>query len=1074
MPSKYQGSVFNSLSHNGGSNETTDDILKIIAYCPDGVSDNTTKQPKQRGGAEDILDNDNDDVESELEVEEIDVGTTTDNADLDDLDATNEEIQDETMERMKKNYSYPDPSDPHIQYKLYKKREFYYNKITERPDINKDTPYSVIKDYRDNTCGRAFSLHEHQGMLSNLINPDTPYRGILVFHGLGTGKCVHKDTRVYVNGDYERIEEIWKNLQTTIRPDTTGGEWCVPSNTLYVNAYDDKSGTIVKKRVVNLYREKINSHLRTITLDNGHAVTITDSHKLLKNNGWESMLSVGDYISVPSIMKNCNEISEFQVSADLAYLLGWQISGKFTEGYECGNQYCEIITNKDINVLNNLKRSIESVGEQYKLCLNNPEIKYLNNCDPYLQINSKDYVNFLEKHGYVWGNLSNKKIPSIIMNTTPHNIKIFLRAFFDAESSICESNNRIEISSTSRDIILQLMTLCRTLGIYMSYQTKMNTETSDVQTKKEYYIGYFSGHDMITFQNEICFGMDYKRDVLLKLTNKYNMNAYSNRKYTQDTVEQLQTNINKELIYSKIISIDRIQYNDYVYDLEVEDIHNYIAEGIICHNTCVGVAIAENFKDMVQKYNTKIHILVPGPIIKESWRHHLLFCTGETYLKYQDKYTYVDEQEKNRQQKQALAQALQYYKLMSYRSFYKRVLGEKIVDKKVTESGKTKTTYRKTREGDFERDIAIDRIYNLDNSIIIVDEAHNLTGNAYGAALRKIINNSKNLRVILMSATPMKNLGSDIIELINFLRPPEHPILREKMINSHKNHEMDFKQGGKEYFKKMVKGYISHVRGSDPLTFAKRVDKGVVPKGLTFTNLIRCEMLEFQRTIYDTTVREFDDALDRASEAVANMAFPGLSKDRKSLSGYYGREGLNIIKEQLKVSGPMLNKMIGEKFFDGKEDRDLIYMTNDSKIITGKIFKMPYLKNFSIKFYKALKKLNRLVVGKKGARTAFVYSNLVKVGIEVFQEVLAQNGYLEYQEDPSNYQITNDTICYYCGRPNSAHKQISRARLLNRLTKEIDVLMGGGRVADLYQHGGADKEDEDDEDEEDEDEDDDE
>ena len=815
MTSIYRTAEMNRLSHNDSS-----DILKITPYNPlpeIGDQDrDVTQNDNQVGGADSNsteIDSEIDD-EIEMEVEEIE-GKSKDDEEGDEIDATDEEIKDETMDKMKKNYSYPDPSDPHIQYKLYKKREFYYNKINERPDIEKDTPYSVIKEYRDNTCGRSFMLHEHQGMLSNLINPDTPYRGILVFHGLGTGKCVHKDTRVYVNGEYLIISDLWNQNSTDIRIDDDSGEWSVPKNNLIVKSLDADANKLVYQRVLHIYRERITSNVRNITLDNGDRLVMTFQHRLFKNGEWTTDLSVGDYVKVPVDIENSFAITE-----------------------------------------------------------------------------------------------------------------------------------------------------------------------------------------------------------------------------------------------RKIASIDIIKYDDYVYDLEVEDTHNYVAEGIICHNTCVGVAIAENFKEMVMKYNTKIYVLVPGPIIKESWRHHLLFCTGETYRKYQDKYTYVDEQEKNRQDKQALAQALQYYKLMSYRSFYKRVLGEKIVDKKVTEGGRTKTTYRKTKEGDFERDIAIDRIYNLDNSIIIVDEAHNLTGNAYGAALRKVINNSKNLRVVLMTATPMKNLGSDIIELINFLRPKSHPMLRDKMLNSHKNHQMDFRQGGKEYFKKMVSGYVSHVRGSDPLTFAKRVDKGVVPKGLSFTNLIRCEMLEFQRKIYKATVKEYDDALDRASEAVANMAFPGLSKDRKSLSGYYGREGLNIIKEQLKVSGPMLNKMIGERFFGGKEDRDLMYITNDGKTVTGKIFKMPYLKNFSIKFYKAVKKLNRLVEGKKGSKTAFVYSNLVKVGIDVFQEVLTQNGYLEYQEDPTNYQINDDTICYYCGKTKAEHKQISRSKIMNRLTREIQTMMGGGRVKDLYQRGG--------------------
>ena len=86
-------------------------------------------------------------------------------------------------EIMKINYAYPDPSDPDLQYKLFKKREFYYYKLPQRPDINN---WEDVKDYRDKTCAKKISLREHQIMLSNFINPNTPYKGILIFHGLGT------------------------------------------------------------------------------------------------------------------------------------------------------------------------------------------------------------------------------------------------------------------------------------------------------------------------------------------------------------------------------------------------------------------------------------------------------------------------------------------------------------------------------------------------------------------------------------------------------------------------------------------------------------------------------------------------------------------------------------------------------------------------------------------------------------------------------------------------------------------------------------------------------------------------
>ena len=121
--------------------------------------------------------------------------------------------------------------------------------------------------------------------------------------------------------------------------------------------------------------------------------------------------------------------------------------------------------------------------------------------------------------------------------------------------------------------------------------------------------------------------------------------------------------------------------------------------------TCAGIAIAEKFKPMVQKYNTKIHVLVSGPLIRESWKQHILKCTGETYLKFQDKSVYVDAAERNKAKKNAINQALQYYRFMSYRSFYKKVLGEKIVERKMTKDNKVKVSYRKTDEGEFERDI---------------------------------------------------------------------------------------------------------------------------------------------------------------------------------------------------------------------------------------------------------------------------------------------------------------------------------------------------------------------------------
>ena len=91
----------------------------------------------------------------------------------------------ELQKLIKKEYTYPELDDNDFQKKIYKKREFYYHKIPENEKLDS---YQQIKDYRDKICGGKFNLYTHQSFLSNFINPNTPYKGLLIFHGVGTGK----------------------------------------------------------------------------------------------------------------------------------------------------------------------------------------------------------------------------------------------------------------------------------------------------------------------------------------------------------------------------------------------------------------------------------------------------------------------------------------------------------------------------------------------------------------------------------------------------------------------------------------------------------------------------------------------------------------------------------------------------------------------------------------------------------------------------------------------------------------------------------------------------------------------
>ena len=506
----------------------------------------------------------------------------------------------------------------------------------------------------------------------------------------------------------------------------------------------------------------------------------------------------------------------------------------------------------------------------------------------------------------------------------------------------------------------------------------------------------------------------------------FQFKIYNKREYyfnKASSVQQLKS-------YSDIKDYRDAECNDTKFKLKTQQslLNNFIESntpykgllifhGVGTGKTCIALTIAENFKPMIKKYNTKIYVLLSGPLIKEQWKSQLVkTCARDTYLKnYNEKATYLSTYEKNKLIKEAKAEAMQYYRFMSLRSFQKKVLGQKIIDKTDSASG-TKKIFKKTAEGELERDIAIDKIDSLNNTLLIIDEAHNLTGNEYGDSVKKIINNSVNLRILLLTATPMKNIGEDIIDLINLLRPMNDQIIRDKIfINS--GYNLSFKDDGKEYLKKMLNGYVSYFRGANPITYAEAIDQGEIPPGLIFTKVIRCYMENFQLSAYKNIIEKQNDALDRKSQAIANFVFPFFNEDKK-IVGVSGENSINNIRNQLKSNSKLLLDKINVELYNNKYNNPIPLLINNEKdkSISGSIYKEENLKQYSIKFYQCLMNLKDVVNGKKGSGTIFIYSNLVRIGIDIFKEILLANGYLEFNINKT-YNIIDTTIDSLTGIP---------------------------------------------------------
>jgi len=149
---------------------------------------------------------------------------------------------------------------------------------------------------------RRNTIIRYQSLLGNIINPDTPYKGMIVFHGLGTGKCVTPDTKIIIKENHEEInltiDVLWIDYATNIVKDDIdpNAEWAIPSKNIYTFSY---TGNYIEYKKINkLYREKINSLIKRYKLNDGTIIKSSETHKFLTdNNIWSNTLnSRGFYV----------------------------------------------------------------------------------------------------------------------------------------------------------------------------------------------------------------------------------------------------------------------------------------------------------------------------------------------------------------------------------------------------------------------------------------------------------------------------------------------------------------------------------------------------------------------------------------------------------------------------------------------------------------------------------------------------------------------------------------------------------------------------------------------------------
>jgi hypothetical protein len=133
-----------------------------------------------------------------------------------------------------------------------------------------------------------------------------------------------------------------------------------------------------------------------------------------------------------------------------------------------------------------------------------------------------------------------------------------------------------------------------------------------------------------TKNKNIWYGATVKKSLNKGRTHRYK-EIYDNldKVWLKQKRDQLQRLIDQEVHYVEIKSIEEVDYDGWVYDLEVEDTHNYVAENILCHNTASAICALHWY---IETGKTKYCLVVCPKTVMKSWEEQIRQFSNLTFI----------------------------------------------------------------------------------------------------------------------------------------------------------------------------------------------------------------------------------------------------------------------------------------------------------------------------------------------------------------------------------------------------------------------------------------------------------
>lgn len=319
------------------------------------------------------------------------------------------------------------------------------------------------------------------------------------------------------------------------------------------------------------------------------------------------------------------------------------------------------------------------------------------------------------------------------------------------------------------------------------------------------------------------------------------------------------------------------------------------------------------------------------------------------------------------------------------------------------------------------------------NTVIIIDEAHSIKSDKNNKESKKVpqilenvIRDADNVKLILLTATPMLDSCREIIFLLNLLLINDNrPEIDENDIFDMND---NLKEEGKKILIKKSTGYISYIRGQsssfphrlypdindDPnvLKISKipkyKLNRELIPEKnrIKYLNLVSSVLKDYQYENYSYYLNLDNDKNKFTSEfqhslMSLNIVFPENKIQKEGMEKCFFRERGNKYTykpEILKKYGPFLKYDQIDKY-SSKFKNIFDYIINSSGII-------------------------------------FIYSNFIPGGILPFSLFLEQNGFVKYGHNKDYNNLLNEPREYisFDGKKKKDFKDLSNYRQASYIT----------------------------------------